>query len=145
MAAYASNRGWLDACDTSYPETAYGFGSGGLFAMLPTYALAQYRGTGYECSSPYAVFHPAFAIPAAYSFARALTQRGGYLGTWESLRSGWGMPSQMDNLQRIAGKRDRWRRHLSNVGLSPSLLSKQAPSFPPRDLVAMMRRIEAAQ
>jgi hypothetical protein len=143
--AYENSLSWLAECGQPYPPAAYGFGSGGLFAFLPAYALAQFRGSTLACESPYRVFDPPFAIAAAYGFARGLTQRSGYLGTWESLRAGWGLPSQMDNLERIAGKREKWRKHLRAVGLDESLLSKPAPSFGGLSLEVIMRRIEAAQ
>jgi len=133
--AYERNAGWLSEC--GHPAEAYEFGSGGLFAFLPTYALAQFKGTSLACASPYEVFDPAFAMAAAYGFARGLTQRSGYLGTVASLRSGWGLPSAMDNLERIAKKSPKWRRHLRAVGLPEAWLQQKAPAFPARDLGAM--------
>jgi len=133
--AYDRNRGWLGSCP--HPESAYAFGSGGLFAFLPVYALAQFKGTALECASPYSVFDPAFAMAAAYGFARGLTMRAGFLGTWESLRSGWGLPSAMDDLERIAKKSDKWKRQLNAVGLPASRLKAEAPAFPRRDLVEL--------
>ena len=138
------NAGWLQQCvdAAGVDPLSFQFGSGGYFAFIPTYAVAQFRNTTLECSDGFAVFDPAFAIAAAYGFARGLTQRGGYLGTYASLRSGWGWPAKIGDLERIEKKSAKWRRHLRAVGLPESRLFAQAPAFPARDLVdlyAMMR------
>ena len=140
------NAGWLQECviNAGVDPASYQFGSGGYFAFIPTYAVAQFRGSTLECSDGFSVFDPAFAIAAAYGFARGLTQRSGYLGTYGSLRSGWGFPAKIGDLERINRKSPKWRRHLAAVGLPESRLIANAPSFPPRDLVqmyAMMRGI----
>jgi len=140
------NAGWLQECvdAAGVDPYSYQFGSGGYFAFIPTYAVAQFRNTTLECSDGFAVFDPAFAIAAAYGFARGLTQRSGYLGTYASLRSGWGYPAKIGDLERISRKAAKWRRHLAAVGLPESRLFADAPSFPARDLVqlyAMMRGV----
>lgn len=133
--AYERNRGWLAGC--GHPASQYGFGSGGLFAMLPTYALSQFRGSRLACASPFEVFDPAFSLAAAYGFARGLTQREGYLGTWASLRSGWGLPSKIGDRARIEKKSPKWRKHLRAIGLPETRLTSSAPAFPRRDLSEM--------
>jgi len=139
--AYDHNEGWLEKC--GHPESHYAFGSGGLFAFLPVYALAQFKGTPMECASPYEVFDPAFAMAAAYGFARGLTQRSGYMGTVASLRAGWGLPSAMDNVERINSKSPKWRRHLRAIGLPESWLMQKAPAFPRRDLVELYQSMRS--
>ncbi len=138
--AYERNTGWLNSC--GHPASHYEFGSGGLFAFLPTYALAQFKGTELACASPYEVFDPAFALAAAYGFARGLQQRSGYMGTVASLRSGWGWPAGMDDMERIGKKSPKWRRHLRAIGLPESWLMERAPDFPRRDLSAMYRAMK---
>ncbi len=138
--AYERNAGWLEGC--GHPASHYEFGSGGLFAFLPVYALSQFKGTELACASPYEVFDPAFAMAAAYGFARGLQQRSGYMGTVASLRSGWGWPAGMDDLERIAKKSPKWRKHLRAIGLPESWLSSRAPDFPRRDLGAMYRAMK---
>lgn len=140
--AYEANTGWLGSC--GYPASAYSFGSGGLFAFLPTYALAQFKGTPLACANPAMVFDAAFAMAAAYGFARSLTQRSGYLGTYGSLRSGWGLPSKIGDRDRIASKAAKWNGHLKALGLNRTVES-QAPAFPRRDLVLMFEAMEAAK
>jgi len=140
------NAGWLQQCvgAAGVDPLSYQFGSGGYFAFIPTYAVAQFRNTTLECSDGFAVFDPAFAIAAAYGFARGLTQRSGYLGTYASLRSGWGYPAKIGDLERISRKAAKWRRHLAAVGLPESRLFADAPAFPARDLVqlyAMMQGV----
>jgi hypothetical protein len=138
--AYERNESWLGACP--HPATAYSFGSGGLFGQLPTYAMAQFRGTSLECASPYLIFEPSFAIAAAYGFARGLTMRDDYQGTVESLRSGWGLPSAIGDPDRIMKKSPKWRRHLRALGMPEAMLAAKAPTFPRRDLVAMVDAME---
>ncbi len=135
--AYERNVGWLGGC--GHPAADYSFGSGGLFGFLPTYALAQFKGSPLECASPFEVFDPPFAMAAAYGFARGLTQRSAYLGTIASLRSGWGSPKKIGDLERIAKKTPKWRKHLRALGFPESMLDAKAPAFPHRDLVAMYR------
>ncbi|MCG8590646.1 MAG: hypothetical protein MJE66_15250 [Proteobacteria bacterium] len=135
--AYAENLDTFEGC--GHPASEYSFGSGGLFAFLPVYALDKFKGTPLVCASPFEVFDPPFAIAAAYGFARGLTQRSAYLGTVASLRSGWGLPKKIGDLERIERKGPKWRRQLRELGFPESMLDSEAPSFPRRDLVAMYR------
>lgn len=135
--AYERNRATFADCD--WPPESYQFGSGGLFAMLPTYALYHLRNTPLRCASPYEVFDPAFAITAAYQWLRSLTRRSDFEGTVASLRAGWWSPSLMDRPDKYARKVEKWRRQLTQIGLDPDWLDMDSPSFPARDAMTMYR------
>ena len=123
--------------DCGHPGEHYSFGSGGLFAILPTYALYHLRDTPLRCGSPFLVFHAPFAMVAAYAYARSLTKNKLFRGTVASLRAGWWGPSKMDDPADYEVKVEKWRRQLEKSGLDPDWLGDQAPAFPERDLVRM--------
>jgi len=135
--AFDRNRHIFEDC--GHDESAYYFGSGGLFAFLPVYPLYHFRKTPLRCAHPYEVFDPAFAIAAAYSFARGISQHPYFDGTVVELRAGWGGLGKMKDANAYAGKLTRWRKQLRQLGIDERWLFAKAPQFPKRDLVELYR------
>lgn len=125
--------------DCGHDPAAYSFGSGGLFAFLPTYPLYHLRKTPLRCAHPYEVFDAAFSMTAAYSFARGLSRNRYFDGSVAELRAGWGALAWMRDSPRMAERMPRWRAQLRGLGIDDSWLQAQAPAWPKRDLMALYR------
>lgn len=125
--------------DCGHDPAAYSFGSGGLFAFLPTYPLYHLRKTPLRCAHPYEVFDPAFSITAAYSFARGLSRHRYFDGSVAELRAGWGALAWMKDSSRMADRMPGWRAQLRGLGIDDSWLQAQAPKWPKRDLMTLYR------
>lgn len=134
---YERNEELFEGC--GHEDGEYVFGSGGLFAFLPTVALYQLRRTPLVCASPYEIFDPAFSVTAAYAFAQSIKRHKGHRGTVESMRAGWGSFRRMSNPASYSHKIPKWKMHLEDLGVSPSYLSSPSPSFPERDLTVLYR------
>lgn len=119
-----------------HPPEDYQFGSGGLFAALPTYWLYHMRNTPLRCASPFEVFDPAFAIAGAYSFARGISQHPKFEGNVRSLRAGWGSLQRMID-RNYDHKLAKWRGHANDIGQSASYIDGPAPKFPRLDLLKL--------
>lgn len=136
--AYGRRASTFEGC--GHPPEDYSFGSGGLFAALPTYWLFHVRNTPLRCASPFEVFDPAFAITGAYSFARGISQHPAFEGSVRSLRAGWGSLKRMVD-RSYEGKLAKWRRHAGDMELPASYIDGPAPRFPKRDLLDLYHRL----
>lgn len=136
-AAYERNAAVFADC--GHDPSDYYFGSGGLFAFLPTYPLYHLRKTPLRCASPYEVFDPAFSMTAAYSFARGITQHPAFDGTVLELRVGWGSLKRMQDPAAYAGRIPLYTKQLRQLGIDEGWLKAQAPQWPKRDLMALYR------
>ena len=89
-----------------YPASAYTFGSGGWFGMLPANALAQ-LGDAHRCMPPSSVFDPRVSMAMAVGFARGLMRWKAYerMPTWLNLRAMWGWPAKGGDLSYLAKAR----------------------------------------
>lgn len=125
--------------DCGHEETAYYFGSGGLFAFYPVYPLFHLRDTPLRCAHPYELFDPVFSMTAAYSFARGLSARSNFDGTVVGLRAGWGAPRTMHDPSAYEGKLPLWRKQLRQLGVDEGWLYAKAPEWPKRDLMELYR------
>ncbi|MGH1343794.1 MAG: hypothetical protein ACRBN8_19715 [Nannocystales bacterium] len=132
--AYRRRADIFEACP--HPPEDYQFGSGGLFAALPTYWLYHVRNTPLRCASPFEVFDPAFAIAGAYSFARGVSQHPAFEGNVRSLRAGWGSLNRMVK-RSYDQKLPKWRKHANDLGLPASYIDGPAPQFPKLDLLEL--------
>ncbi len=135
--AYARNAELFADC--GHDPSAYGFGSGGLFAFLPVYPLVHLRNTPLRCAHPYAVFDPAFSMAGAYSFARGLSRHPFFDGTVLELRAGWGALRSMQDPDFYAGRLPLWKKQLRELGIAESWLFAKAPAWPKRDLMDLYR------
>ncbi len=125
--------------DCGHPSGAYSFGSGGMFAFLPTYPLFHLRKTPLRCAHPYEVFDPVFSMTAAYSFARGLSRHSFFDGTVVELRAGWGALANMKDPSIYERKLPLWREQLEALGVESEWLYAPAPQWPKRDLMALYR------
>lgn len=123
--------------DCGHDPAAYSFGSGGLFAFLPTYPLFHFRRTPLRCVHPYEVFDPPFAMAAAYSFAGGLSRYPAFDGRVASLRAGWGSLARMKDPQSYAHILPDWESQLRELDIDASWLFARAPSWPKRDLMGL--------
>lgn len=136
--AYSRRASTFAGC--GQPPEDYQFGSGGLFAALPTYWLYHVRNTPLRCASPFEVFDPAFAITGAYSFARGISQHPKFEGNVRSLRAGWGSLKRMVE-RNYDHKLAKWREHAGDIGLAGSYIDGPAPKFPKLDLLELYHRL----
>lgn len=141
--AYERNADKFTSC--GHPASAYQFGSGGWFGMLPANGLAKLSGTSLGCLPPSAVFDPAASLVMALLMARALTGWTGYkkTPTWLNLRVGWGNPSAMGNAAKLSERRERFEGHRADTGLPAGWLDRKPPSLPSFDPVAMYEVMSA--
>jgi len=133
--AYERNAEMFEDC--GHPPSAYSFGSGGLFAFLPTYPLFHLRKTPLRCAHPYEVFDPVFSMTAAYSFARGLSRHAFFDGTVVELRAGWGALANMKDPGIYERKLPEWREQLEALGIDAGWLFAPAPPWPKRDLMTL--------
>ena len=136
--AYGRRASTFEGCGHAAQD--YGFGSGGLFAALPTYWLYHVRNTPLRCASPFEVFDPAFAITGAYSFARGVSRHPAFEGNVRSLRAGWGSLKRMST-RNYEQKLAKWRKHANDLGMSGTYIDQPAPSFPKLDLLDLYHRL----
>lgn len=127
--SYKNNAKWLAGCA---PAVQYGFGSGGLFALLPAAAIAAFKTDPvYRCVHPWSIFDPGPAMVYAAWFARRLQGWSNWTGTVASMRIGWGNPSAMGKTLSAKG-RAKFTEHASSVGLPASFLDEQLPRWKPK-------------
>ncbi|MCA9650289.1 MAG: hypothetical protein KC501_10295 [Myxococcales bacterium] len=124
--AYARNRERFAGC--GHPESAYTFGSGGWFGMLPANALAQ-LGDAHRCLPPSSVFEPRVAIAMAVGFARGLMGWSRYqrVPTWLNLRAMWGWPTKGGDHAYLAKAKPKFEQDARDVGLPASWLDGTPP------------------
>ena len=124
--AYDRNRDRYAGC--GHPASAYTFGSGGWFGMLPANALAQ-LGDAHRCLPPSSVFDPRASMAMAVGFARGLMRWKAYerMPTWLNLRAMWGWPAKGGDLSYLAKARRAFEEDAAAVGLAPSWLDGRPP------------------
>ncbi|MEX1362290.1 MAG: hypothetical protein AB1Z98_04145 [Nannocystaceae bacterium] len=127
--AYERNRERYAGC--GHPASAYTFGSGGWFGMLPANALAQ-LGDAHRCLPPSSVFEPRVAVAMAVGFARGLMgwQRYQRVPTWLNLRAMWGWPAKGGDPAYLAKVRTKFEQDARDVGLPASWLNGTPPPLP---------------
>lgn len=127
--AYARNRERYEGC--GYPESAYTWGSGGWFGLLPANGLAQ-LGDGLQCLPPSSVLEPRVAMAMAVGFARGLLRWDGFarVPTWLNLRAMWGWPAKGGNAAYLAAARPEFAKDAAAVGLPTSWLEGRPPPLP---------------
>lgn len=140
-AAFRQNRGRFAGCP--WPEEDYGFGSGGWFAMLPAYGLAQLPKGKLRCLPPSAVFDPIASICMAIGFARGLQ---GYrqftaVPTVLNLRGMWGWPARGGDPERLRRIRSFYVNQARSMGLPDGWVDQQIPRFPHLDLAEVYARL----
>lgn len=127
--AYERNRERYRGC--GFPESAYTWGSGGWFGILPANGLAQ-LGDELRCLPPSSVFEPRAALAMAVGFARGLMRWDGYakVPTWLNLRAMWGWPAKGGNAAYLAKARPEFADDAKAVGLPASWLEGRPPPLP---------------
>ena len=127
--AYERNRSRYAGCGHS--ASAYTFGSGGWFGMLPANALAQ-LGDAHRCLPPSSVFEPRVAVAMAVGFARGLMgwRRYQQAPTWLNLRAMWGWPTKGGDPAYLAKVRPKFQEDARDVGLPASWIDGRPPPLP---------------
>lgn len=144
--AYRSlkKQGRFSECGDAWSEDQYSFGSGGWFAFLPAYALAQFpKGSGLRCLPPSAVFDPVASFCMAIGFARGLQGYPGFRDapTVLNLRGGWGRPGQMGDLERLKRIHSYYDRQARSIGLPLGFVNQPIARFPGIDLAALYHQL----
>jgi hypothetical protein len=140
--AYASIRDRFPGCP--WPAADYGFGSGGWFAFLPAYALAQFpKGSPLRCLPPAAVFDPVASFCMAIGFARGLQGWSQFkvVPTVLNLRGMWGRPSQGGKPERLQKIRGFYQNQARAIGLPGSFVDQQIARFPGWNLEELYYRL----
>lgn len=139
-AAY-DNRVELHACGS---PSAYQFGSGGWFGLLPAYGVRAFRGSAYQCIHPYKVFEQEASIVMALGFAKRLMGYDGFKTepTWANLNRGWKAPSRMG--APVSGTDDRFYAALDALGV-PRSFGLQRVTALPFDAAALYERLKASE
>lgn len=118
-----------------YPKARYCFGSGGFFGFLPVYGIVS----GFKATpelipeiDPWDVTDPIVSVVMAVGFARGLMKwkrfrEGG--GTWLALRVGWGNPSAMGGARTNDRVREKFGKHLQQLGVDPSFMDRKVPAL----------------
>ena len=140
--AYERNRGRY--ASWGHPDSAYTFGSGGWFGILPANGLAQ-LGEAFECLPPASVFQPREALAMAVGFARGLMRWKKFqrVPTWLNLRAMWGWPAKGGDPQRLAAVRRKFTNDAADVGL-PAAWLDQRPSPLPMTGAEVLHRLQVA-
>lgn len=124
--AYERNQERYRGC--GHPESAYTWGSGGWFGILPANGLAQ-LGDELRCLPPSSVLEPRAAMAMAVGMARGLMRWDGYakVPTWLNLRAMWGWPAKGGNAAYLAAARVEFAKDAVAVGLPKSWLDGRPP------------------
>lgn len=117
--AYDRNK---DRLGNAYPESMYTWGSGGYFGLLP--ANAVYAGFGKSSGvNPWGVAEPDTSVVMAMGFAKRLMGWNAFrLGgsTWLTLRTGWGDPGSMADVDAKSEMGRKFDRALDALGVPRS-------------------------
>lgn len=116
--------------DSPWPDSAYTFGSGGWYGLLPAYALEAFHGTDLENLEPREAIHdPVTSTIMAIAYARRLFRWAAFDGTWLSLRVGFANPSKMGDPDFVAEVRGRFAESLRAIGAPESFMHRQVSSL----------------
>lgn len=124
--AYERNQERYEGC--GHPESAYTWGSGGWFGILPANGLAQ-LGDELQCLPPSSVLEPRAAMAMAVGMARGLMRwdRFAKVPTWLNLRAMWGWPAKGGDAAYLAAARPEFAKDAAAVGLPKSWLDGRPP------------------
>ncbi len=113
-----------------WPESAYTFGSGGWYGLIPANAMEGFAGTELENLDPRTAIHdPVTSTILAFEYARRIFGWAAFDGTWLGLRVGWANPSKMGDPDFVAEVAGRFRKDLEAVGASPSFMHERVVSM----------------
>lgn len=127
--AYRRNRERYEGC--GHPESAYTWGSGGWFGILPANGLAQ-LGDELRCLPPSSVLEPRVALAMAVGMARGLMRWDGFakVPSWLNLRAMWGWPAKGGDAAYLAAARPEFAKDAAAVGLPRGWLDGRPPPLP---------------
>lgn len=113
-----------------WPESAYTFGSGGWYGLIPANAMEGFAGTDLENLDPRAAIHdPITSTILALEYARRIFHWAAFDGTWLSLRVGFANPSKMGDPEFVAKVRERFAESLRAIGAPESFMHRQVVSL----------------
>lgn len=122
---YARAADRFEACD--HPESAYTWGSGGLFGHLPSTAFSGLKAG--RCLDPSRLLEPEVSLAAAVSFGRGLMKwpRFNRQPSWLNLRAMWKWPAKGGDPEYLAERRPHYEEDAAAVGLPASFLDQRPP------------------
>jgi len=113
-----------------WPESAYTFGSGGWYGLIPANAMEGFAGTELENLDPRMAIHdPVTSTILAFEYARRIFGWAAFDGTWLSLRVGFANPSKMGDPEFVAEVRERFAQSLRAIGAPESFMHKHVASM----------------
>jgi len=130
----AKEAGRLSGC--RWPASAYTFGSGGWFAMIPANAWAGYEGTALKCRHPWYMLHPVDQIITGTELARRLMGWASFKSkpNWLQLRTGWSNPSGMSSQESYDRMEGRFPKYLNELNIPSSWMYKNVTSLPSKNV-----------
>ena len=124
----AIDKGRLDG--SPWPASAYTFGSGGWYGMIPANGMKAFHGTDLELLDPRAAVHdPVTSTIMAIEYARRIFGWAAFDGTWLSLRVGFANPSKMGDPDFVAKVRGRFAESLRAIGAPESFMHERVVSL----------------
>jgi hypothetical protein len=132
--ARAAELGRFDACE--WPESAYVWGSGGWWSMIPANAWTAYVGTPLVCRHPHYLLHPVDQLVTGVPMAKRIMDRPAFRArpTWLSLRVGWGSPARIGDDERRANTREDWSPEVRALGLPDAWMDTHVTPLPRWDV-----------
>ncbi len=140
ITAYERNAEYFAGC--GIPVSAYIFGSGGWYALLPANGLKAFVGTSLQCLSPDSVFDKGASVVMIIEMVRRLMRWSGWKAspTFANLRAGLKNPSSMGDPAAIAKSVDKdhglYERY-EQIGANTELIYLTPPPLPPKNPVGM--------
>lgn len=128
--AYDRNRARF--ASSGFPRSRYAWGTGGLFGMMPTYALAAFFDTPGQDADPWIVFDPVAAVVCSLAYASRLMGHKSYVArpTFATVRAGWAASSKMSDAAFIAKRKPVWSADATAAGVDPGILDQTPPALP---------------
>lgn len=137
----AKDAGRFKGCP--WPASAYTFGSGGWWAMIPSNAWAAYAGTELHCRHPWYMLHPVDQVVTGTEYARRIMGWPSFKSnpTWLQMRIGWASPSGMSSQAAYDRMEGRFPQYLQELGIPSGWMYNKVTSLPKFDTVAAWKSL----
>jgi hypothetical protein len=128
--AYQRQRDRGHFASAPWPDSAYTFGSGGWYGILPANGMIAFVGTELENLDPRTAVHdPVTSTIMAFEYARRIFGWGAFDGTWLGLRVGWANPSRMGDPEFVAEVAGRFAKDLRAIGAPESFMHERVATM----------------